>query len=210
MESITTFWIIRLINTVFIAAFIVMIDRQPADSEAKVHPFAYANFHEVTPGVLYRSKQLTAEQFDRFIRKYGIKTVINLRGTSLQAKWYRKEMAAVAKDSIIHYDVPLSSTRYVPSRVLDSIMSLFGESPEPILVHCQAGADRTGLFCAAWKLKIEEVSPEEASKQLSIVYGHFPLFNSTRAMDSSFHDYARFLGYTTIKAHGKSTWIRNH
>jgi protein tyrosine/serine phosphatase len=194
--------------TVPVAQF-TMVDRQPSDAVISDHPFAYANFHEVTPGVLYRSKQLTAEQFKHFIGKYRIKTIINLRGTSLRAKWYRNEMDALTGDSITHYDVPLSSTRYVPSRVLDSLLSIFRLSPEPILVHCQAGADRTGLFGAAWKLKVEGLSPEQASRQLSIIYGHFPLFNGTRAMDSSFYDYARFLGYALIKVHGKRTWIKN-
>lgn len=72
---------------------------------------------------------------------------------------------------------------------------------KPILVHCQGGADRSGLFCAAWKLKIDNVSEEKASKQLSVVYGHVPHFmwSGTEAMDSSFHDYARFLANNTVQ-----------
>lgn len=38
------------------------------------------NFHEVTQGVLYRSRQLSGSQFDHFIKKFHIKTIINLGG----------------------------------------------------------------------------------------------------------------------------------
>ncbi len=191
------------------AVVMFMFAQQSSNAQLKNRPFAYANFHEVTPGVLYRSKQLTAKQFQHYIRKFGIKTIINLRGTELERKWYQGEMAAVAKNSVTHYDVPLSSTRYIPPQVLDSLMSNFRLSDKPILVHCWAGADRTGLFCAAWKLKVEKCPPEEALKQLSVIYGHIPLFNSTRAMDRSFHDYICFLGYRKESVYGKRIWVRN-
>jgi len=164
-------------------------------------PFAsiipgYTNFHEVTPGVLYRSKQLTGKQIDHYVHKYGIKTIINLRGASSESRWYKKEIATAQKDSVVHLDIKLSSIRYVSAAKLDSIMTFVMACRKPLLVHCLAGADRTGLFCAAWKLKVEHQSPEKAEKQLSFIYGHITLLkNSTWAMDSSFRDYARFLGY---------------
>ena len=154
----------------------------------------YPNFHQTSPGVLYRSKQLSGKQLDFYIHKFGIKTVINLRGASPEAAWYRAEMAVARNDGIAHFDIPLSAVRYVPPSKLDSIIKIGQASPKPILVHCMGGADRSGLFCAAWELKVEGLPPEKADKQLSFVYGHIPsLGNHTEAMDSSFHDYARFL-----------------
>jgi len=155
----------------------------------------YSNFHEVTPGVLYRSRQLSGSQFDHFIKKYKIKTVINLRGASPKAKWYLEEMKFMKKDSVSHLDIHLSAVRYVPPQKVDSIMVIAASSPKPILVHCQGGADRSGLFCAAWKLRFEQASVESASHQLSFIYGHIPFFrNRTEVMDSSFYNYAGFLG----------------
>jgi protein tyrosine/serine phosphatase len=159
------------------------------------------NFHEVTPNILYRSKQLSGSQFDHFIKKYKIKTVINLRGASPNAKWYQGEMNMIQKDTVSHLDIGLSAIQYVPAQKVDSIMSIAAAAAKPILVHCQGGADRSGLFCAAWKLKFEKVPEEKASKQLSFIYGHIPFFiwNRTEAMDSSFRDYVRFLGYSKIR-----------
>jgi protein tyrosine/serine phosphatase len=154
-----------------------------------------SNFHEVTPGKLYRSRQLSGNKFDHFIKKYGIKTVINLRGASPGAKWYEDEMNTMRKDSVSHLDIHLSATHYVPSQKIDSIMKVADSVQKPILVHCQGGADRSGLFCASWRLKIEKYSAEKSSKQLSFIYGHIPFsrWSKTEAMDSSFNDYVRYL-----------------
>jgi protein tyrosine/serine phosphatase len=149
-----------------------------------------SNFHEVTPNVLYRSRQLSGSQFDHFIRKYQIRTVINLRGASPDDAWYQNEMKMMKKDSVSHLDIHLSAVRYVPPQKVDSIMEVAASATEPILVHCQGGADRTGLFCAAWKVRCENASVESASHQLSFIYGHIPFFvwRKTEAMDSSFYD----------------------
>lgn len=152
------------------------------------------NFYTVTPGVLYRSKQLTDQEFYHFIKKHGIRTVINLRGKFTDARWYRSEIAVMKKYGLTHLDFKLSATDIVAPEKLDSIISLCMASPKPLLVHCKAGADRTGLFCAAWKLSVEGRPPAEALRQLSIIFGHLPLpMNPTDAMDKSFHAYHQFL-----------------
>lgn len=155
-----------------------------------------SNFHEVTPGTLYRSRQLSAANFDYFIKKHGIKTVINLRGASPDAKWYQDEMSTMQKDSVTHIDIHLSAVHYVPPEKVDSIIDVAASATKPILVHCQGGADRTGLFCAAWKLKIDKLPAEKSARQqLTFLYGHIPFFiwSRTKAMDSSFKDYSKFL-----------------
>jgi protein tyrosine/serine phosphatase len=159
------------------------------------------NFHEVTPGVLYRSKQLSGSQFDHFIKKFKIKTVINLRGAAPDDKWYQEEIKTTQADNAAHLDIHLSAVCYVPPKKVDSIMSIATAAAKPILVHCQGGADRSGLFCAAWKLKIENTHVEKASKQLSFIYGHIPFFiwSRTEAMDSSFNDYVKFFSNKTIR-----------
>jgi undecaprenyl-diphosphatase len=104
-------------------------------------------------------------------------------------------MTVMQKDTVSHLDIRLSALRYVPPQKVDSIMVVAASAARPILVHCQGGADRSGLFCAAWKLRYEQASVETASHQLSFIYGHIPFFrNRTEVMDSSFYTYAGFLG----------------
>ncbi|MFD2031462.1 tyrosine-protein phosphatase [Ancylobacter dichloromethanicus] len=58
------------------------------------------------------------------------------------------------------------------------------DAKKPILIHCQAGADRSGLASALYLAAIKKNSAEaEAEAQLSIRYGHFflcPSLLSTR------------------------------
>ncbi len=40
------------------------------------------------------------------------------------------------------------------------------ESAGPVLVHCQHGADRTGLMCAVYRVAVQNWSKEDALKEM--------------------------------------------
>lgn len=145
------------------------------------------NFHTVERGLLYRSSQLSFEQFERDIRANDIKTVINLRGENPSEAWYRDELRATSETKALHIDFPLSAIREVSDEKLERLAELLREAPKPILVHCEGGADRSGLASALFELVIAKRPPSVASEQLSFRYGHFPWLGSrTIAMDKSF------------------------
>ena len=56
-----------------------------------------ANFHVVVNGEAYRSGQMNAGELTHTIQKYGIKSVLNLRGENLATKWHQTEIATAAK-----------------------------------------------------------------------------------------------------------------
>jgi hypothetical protein len=57
------------------------------------------------------------------------------------------------------------------------------DAPKPLLIHCRAGSDRTGLACALY-VASHGGSYRDAQDQLSLFYGHFPYFGSRSvAMD---------------------------
>ncbi|UWX57884.1 tyrosine-protein phosphatase [Chlorobaculum sp. MV4-Y] len=137
---------------------------------------------------------MNAWQLDDTIRRYGIKTVVNLRGAFPDEQWYLDEIRVSKADLAEHLDFRLSAAHYLAPKSLDSIVTIVESAPKPVLVHCQGGADRTGLFCAAWKLKIDKSLPEDAAGQLSVLYGHIPyMYDKTEEMDRSFADYTRFV-----------------
>lgn len=145
------------------------------------------NFHAVEEGVLYRSAQLSFAQFERSIRVNGIKTVINLRGENVGAAWYRDELRAAEATNARHIDFRLSATHEVSNEKLEALATLLQESVKPILVHCEGGADRSGLASALFELVIAKRPASMAGEQLSFRYGHFPWLGSrTIAMDYSF------------------------
>jgi protein tyrosine/serine phosphatase len=143
------------------------------------------NFHEITQGEAYRSAQLDRDELQHCIKKYNIKTIVNLRGENPDQKWYREEMAVSKEFNVAHYDVSLSASLEPDGKDIRKLMEIFESAPRPVLIHCQAGADRSGLVAAMWKVIVDKETKTSAEKQLTIWHGHIPL-GGTIAMDRFF------------------------
>ena len=148
------------------------------------------NLHAVSEGVLYRSAQPSKTEIDAVVQRYGIKSVLNLRGAHAGQRWYDDEAAESAKLGLIHYDYPLSAKRFVTGQQIAQLLDIVRHAPKPLLIHCRSGADRTGLLAALYRYADTGASPAEADQELSLVYGHFPYLTSRSvAMDNSFWAY---------------------
>lgn len=143
------------------------------------------NFHAITAGEAYRSAQLEKSLFEYYVRKYNIRSILNLRGQHPDQQWYQDEINVSAALNIMHYDIPLSSKKEPSKQDVEQLIYLFKSAPRPVLIHCQAGADRSGLAAAMWKVIIDKESKSAAKKQLSVLYGHIPIAG-TAAMDRFF------------------------
>ncbi|WP_374513839.1 dual specificity protein phosphatase family protein [Niveibacterium sp.] len=144
------------------------------------------NFHPVETGVVYRSAQLDGDQLQAVIAQHGIRSVLNLRGPNPGQPWYDAEVAASRALGVTHLDYGISANSRLPLDRMQTILALIEQAPKPILIHCKAGADRTGLVSALY-LATHGRSPTDAQAQLSVRYGHVPFgtWSSTRAMDES-------------------------
>ena len=69
-----------------------------------------------------------------------------------------------------YHNIPTGIT--LPMRIdeLLYLRDLIDHAPKPLLIHCKAGADRTGLAGVMTKLLDNSSSPEEARAQVSILY----------------------------------------
>ena len=152
--------------------------------------FCNANFHTIVSGEAYRSGQMDAAQLSRAIQAYGIKSLINLRGTNAPA-YYRGEIETAKRLGVRHYDFSLSATDEITMSQMDEIIRTLREAPKPVLIHCKAGADRTGLVSALYCLTLKGETPAQANRELSIWYGHIPWapLANTIAMDHSYWHY---------------------
>jgi len=149
------------------------------------------NFHTVVPGKVYRSGQMTEGQWAVYLQKYAIKSLLNLRGEHQGSGWYQGEVRTAAQLGVMHYDVKLSAIREVDSGTLETILAIMRQASKPLLMHCQSGADRSGLIASLYLFAIEGQRAKVAAQQLSLFYGHFPyLFSRSGAMDRSFWRYA--------------------
>jgi predicted protein tyrosine phosphatase len=155
-----------------------------------VYTKAQGNFHTITPAEAYRSAQLDDRQLTEYVKQYNIKSVLNLRGKHSGESWYDDEIAMSSRLNVAHYDIGLSSDHELTPAEVSQLMDIFRTAPRPILIHCQAGADRSGLVAAMWKVVVDKEPKETAGKQLSIKYGHMP-FGDNCAMDRFFEKWKR-------------------
>ncbi len=130
------------------------------------------NFYTVESGKLYRSAQLSPEWLAYYIKRYGLKTVINLRGEQSSELWWRNEKQLTDALDVTLYNIPMASHELSTKEHLTTLLDLFDKAEQPILVHCHVGADRTGEAAALWKLEQEKKSKSEALGQLSFLYRH--------------------------------------
>lgn len=131
------------------------------------------NFHTVESGELYRSAQLSCRKLSRYIKKFEIKTIINLRGKQKTATWWRKEKLCAKKRGVRFFDIQMSAVRPSTKHEIGQLLALYDHAPKPILVHCLGGADRTGEAAALWVLDQQKKSKRQALKHLEWKYRHF-------------------------------------
>ncbi|MBU1007722.1 tyrosine-protein phosphatase [Candidatus Dependentiae bacterium] len=129
-------------------------------------------FYEIDKNKLFRSKQLSPRKLASYIKRFNIKTIINLRGENPHEAWWRREQKIVSQLGINFYNIAMSARRLPYKKDLLLLLHLYNHAPRPILIHCNGGADRTGEAAALWMLDQQNKSKKEALKQLTFRYGH--------------------------------------
>jgi protein tyrosine/serine phosphatase len=145
------------------------------------------NLAEVVPGKLYRSNHPTPARLAAAKRKYGLHTLINLRGHRKCGSDALSRHAAAAL-GLKHIDMAFES-RGAPHR--DRILrfaEIYRTLDAPALMHCKSGADRAGL-ASGLAILFEGGTSREALAQLSWRFGHWKTAR-TGILDAFFIRYA--------------------
>lgn len=152
---------------------------------------AINNFHAIVPGVAYRSAQIDAASIQTYVERHGIRSIVNLRGAHPGDPWYDEEAAAARQHGLALFDFPISGTRLLSDERTRELVAVLEQAPLPVLIHCESGADRSGLAAALFLLANRRANLTVASGQLSLAYGHWPyIFSKTGAMDQSLENFA--------------------
>ena len=131
----------------------------------------WRNWGVVAPGRLYRSNHPLPFQLRAAVRDHGIRTLLNLRGHRLDCGADLLSRREAARLGLVHADAPFESRGAPHKDRIERLAAMLSELPEPILIHCKSGADRTGLVAAIWLL-LQGRAPAEAAAQLSWKHGH--------------------------------------
>lgn len=153
------------------------------------------NEHEVIPGRVYRVAQPSEGEIADLASRHGIRTVLNLRGTTPWDLWYQRECRATYAGGISQEDVTLSAHTLPFPAELRRVVEVLDRSEYPILVHCKQGADRTGLVSAMTLLLYTDATLAEARRQLLPRYGHWPVARTVN-IDRFFEMYEQALSDT--------------
>ncbi len=138
------------------------------------------NFYEIDKNTYYRSAQLDPEVLDEKIKKYGIKTVINLRGENQGKPWYDEQVQVIKNNQIVQVDIRMGASRLPHKKDLITLLNTLDRSEKPILVHCQGGADRTGEASAIYQMIYMGKNKTQALKMLEVKYFHLKNFKPAK------------------------------
>lgn len=168
------------------------------------------NFHEIMPGRAYRSAQLSPSSLRALIKKYGIRTVVNLRGCCMTTDWYDNECRVTHDLNVSQEDVTFSATRLPAPSEVRRLIDVFDRSEHPLVMHCRQGSDRTSLAATIYLLLYSDANLATARKQCSLRYAHLPIL-ATACIDQFFDMYDAWLAKSgTVHAPEQfRAWIRD-
>lgn len=131
----------------------------------------YNNFYHLGGG-MYRCSQPSPAQLAKYQQKYGIRSVVNLRGPHGYGS-YALEKEACDQLGLALHDVKLYSRTAPEVEEVHAMDELFKSMEFPALMHCKSGADRAGLGSALYRILHLGHRVEDALAELNWRYGHF-------------------------------------
>jgi protein tyrosine/serine phosphatase len=121
-------------------------------------PPGVPNFHRVDEG-LWRGAQPTAEGF-RNLERMGVRTVVNLRT-------FHSDREGIAGTGLDYEHIHAKAWHAEEEDVVAFLRVATDPARRPVFVHCQHGADRTGLVCAAYRIAVEGWPKERAIREMT-------------------------------------------
>jgi protein tyrosine/serine phosphatase len=143
-------------------------------------------FGVVEKGRVYRSGQPLFDQLSNLRHDYGVKSILILHASMQDS--IAQELLEARANNLMALQVPISDHEFPSDENLVAILKFLKEAPKPVLIHCRAGADRTGLVSAIYRhLFMGQDFREAKSEMLSIRWGHL-WFGPVTAMDHYYLD----------------------
>ncbi|WP_297507750.1 dual specificity protein phosphatase family protein [Flavobacterium sp.] len=131
------------------------------------------NFKTITEGKVYKSGVIPPDEIEAYVKKYHIKSIVDLRfpGTGDDVNnpevpaELKAEKLAVAKIPGVNY-FNNGSDQVPNQKNLDYFYTIM-DNPKnyPVLIHCYHGIGRAQLYAALYRMEYEGWSNEEARAQ---------------------------------------------
>ncbi|NLI45954.1 MAG: dual specificity protein phosphatase family protein [Acidobacteria bacterium] len=115
------------------------------------------NLHRVSPE-LYRGAQPTAAGMAQ-LRALGVRTVVNLRSS-------HSDDRLLEGAGLRYVAIPVTATSIGDDDVARFLRVVADPAAQPVFVHCQHGADRTGLMVAMYRVVVQDWPREAAIDEM--------------------------------------------
>ena len=116
------------------------------------------NLHRITPS-LYRSAQISASDLPQ-LRALGIRKIISFRS-------FHADEPGLAESGIVLERIPINTWNIRDEDMITALKALRDVNRDgPILIHCQHGADRTGLVSALYRIVYQGWTKQQAEEEL--------------------------------------------
>ena len=112
----------------------------------------------ITPGSVYQSAAFDADELLETCRRYGIRSVIDLRDNRPES--VAANVAAARSAGLQHIHLPTGT--YPTPTFVESFLTQIRTAERPVLVHCHHGEGRSVLMCALHRIQNEGWTNEQA------------------------------------------------
>lgn len=148
-------------------------------------------------GEVYRSAQPDPDDLRQWVPRYGLKTVINLRGKS-EDEFYGLERDALDAAGVKMIDIRLTADHMPALGPLKRLIEALETAERPILMHCRDGIDRSGVAGVIAAMAVGGENYDSALGQLSVRKFHWGTSRSgIREMLSDYESFCERQGLDT-------------
>ncbi|HEX2444767.1 MAG TPA: dual specificity protein phosphatase family protein [Vicinamibacterales bacterium] len=114
---------------------------------------------------LFRGAQPDAKGFEE-LKKLGVDIVVNLRHEPDEITW---ERGLVQTQGLEYVSIPWRGKNNPDTAQIAQFLQLLRANPDKqVFVHCQRGAERTGVMVACYRMSAESWTADQALKEMDV------------------------------------------
>lgn len=116
------------------------------------------NLHRMSD-TFYRSAQPTADGM-RQLKALGVETIVNLRS-------FHSDRDEIGNTGLAYEHIYMKAWHPEEKELVRFLQIVTNDRRTPVLVHCQHGADRTGLMCAIYRITVQGWTKDDAIAEMT-------------------------------------------